>query len=80
MAAMSYGDITPRPWRYVDQGEFERWLKTFPRPLEVEPPLTRKARFRRWSDVTLGGYPENVVAKQWKVHRSCQQQVRDDRS
>lgn len=69
---------SPERWRYVDSGEFQRWLDAYPRPLEVEPPLTSKARFRKWSDPTLGGYPENVVAKEWKVHKSREQQVRDD--
>jgi hypothetical protein len=61
-----------------DAGESQRWLASYPRPLEREPPLIRKGRFRRWSDPTLGGYLENVVAKEWKVHMSCEQQVRDD--
>jgi hypothetical protein len=65
-------------WRYVDPFEFQRWLDAFPRPLEADPPLDRKTQFRRWSDSTLGGYPENVVAKQWKIRKSCEQQVRDD--
>jgi hypothetical protein len=68
----------PESWRYVDPFEFQRWLDAFPRPLEAEPLLTRKARFRRWTDPTLGAYPENVVAKQWKIRKSCEQQVRDD--
>jgi hypothetical protein len=65
-------------WRYVDPFELQRWFDAFARPLEAGPPLTRRARFRRWSDSTLGGYRENVVAKQWNVHKSCEQQVSDD--
>jgi hypothetical protein len=75
---MIYGDGPTKPWRDVDSIEFERWLKAFPRPLEVDPPLSRKARFRRWSDPTLGGYPANVVAKQWRIRKNGGQQVRDD--
>lgn len=46
--------------------------------LKVDPPLDRKARFRSWTDPMRGEYPNRVVAKMWKIRRSCEQQVRDD--
>jgi hypothetical protein len=71
-------DVHLEPWRSVDLLEFKRWLVSFPRPLEVEPPLARKARFRSWRDPTLGAWPRNVVAKQWSIGKNGGQQVRDD--
>lgn len=64
-------------WRYVSSLEFHRWIDAFPRSLAVEPPLTRHARFRSRRDPTLGEWPANVVAKQWKIRKSCEQQVRN---
>jgi hypothetical protein len=75
---MRIEDHPAERWRYVETAEFERWLKAFPRPLEVDPPLDRKARFRGWSDPTLGSYPANVVAKMWRIGKNGGQQVRDD--
>lgn len=66
------------PWRDVDPIELKHWVESFPRPLQVEPPLTRKARFRSWRDPSLGAWPDNVVAKQWLVGKNGGQQVRDD--
>jgi hypothetical protein len=71
--------VEPEPWRYVDDGEFKRWLAAYLRPLEVDPPLDRKARFRRWSDPALGSYPSNVVAKMRRIGKNGGQQVRDNR-
>jgi hypothetical protein len=53
---------TDEPWRFITAAEFEAFLQGYPRPLEVHPPLERKANFRSYSDVTLGRWPGNVVA------------------
>jgi hypothetical protein len=45
--------------------QFYRFLRNYARPLEVRPPLERKARYREWCDATLGEWPDNVVAKCW---------------
>jgi hypothetical protein len=53
-------------WYDVSQLEFEAFLRDYPRPLEVRPPLSRKANYREWIDLTLGQWPENAVAKRWR--------------
>jgi hypothetical protein len=76
---ISRGGSVTRIGCYVDPFEFQRWVRCVSaRPLEADSPLTRRARFRRWTDQTLAGYPENVLAKEWMVHKSCERQVRDD--
>jgi len=49
-------------WRFITAAEFQAFLKDYPRPLEVHPPLERKANFRSYSDTTLGRWPANVIA------------------
>ena len=58
-------------WIDVSQLEFDAFLRDYPRPLEVRPPLSRKARYREWLDSTLGNWPGNAVAKSW-TRGSCQ--------
>ena len=53
-------------WRDVSVQEFEAFLRRYPRPLEARPPLTRKANYREWVDVTLGDWPRNAVAKSYR--------------
>ena len=52
-------------WRDVSQLEFDAFLRRYPRPVEARPPLSRKARYREWVDLTLGNWPGNAVAKCW---------------
>jgi len=50
-------------WREVSETEFRAWIVSRPQ-LQVRPPLTiRNVNFREWSDLSLGAWPENVVAK-----------------
>jgi hypothetical protein len=53
---------TGEPWRFISASEFETFLTSYPRTLEVHPPIERKAKFRSYSDATLGRWPGNVVA------------------
>jgi hypothetical protein len=52
-------------WYEVGSTEFEQFIRDYPNPLEVRPPIERKARYREWCDATLGAWPDNVVAKCW---------------
>jgi hypothetical protein len=64
-------------WRDVSIDAFEAFLRDYPRPLEARPPLSRKARYREWTDATLGRWPGNAVAKTWTRGRSMGYQIRD---
>ena len=66
-------------WVDVSQLEFEAFLRDYPRPLEPRPPLTHKTRYREWLDLTLGGWPDNAVAKCWNRGRCMGWQVRRER-
>jgi hypothetical protein len=63
-------------WRFVTYLEFDRFLRQYPRPLLVQPPLDKPARFRAWRDVALGGWPYDVVAKQFSVLRTTTYEIR----
>jgi hypothetical protein len=65
-----------KQWADVFVPEFEAFLSNYPRPLEARPPLSRKANYREWMDPTLGGWPDNVVAKIWKRGSCTGRQVR----
>jgi hypothetical protein len=47
----------------VSSIEFEAFLRYYPQALEARPPMSRKALYREWFDVTLGDWPGNVVAR-----------------
>ena len=50
-------------WREVSEPEFHSWLASRTE-LVVRPPLTTKnVNHREWSNLSLGTWPENVVAK-----------------
>ena len=50
-------------WREVSETEFRAWLASRP-DLQVRPPLNMKhVNHREWSDLSLGSWPDNVVAK-----------------
>jgi hypothetical protein len=55
--AIEYGN----GWRLVSNSEFEEFLRRYPRPLTADPPLSKKSRFRRFLDVTLGPWPASQV-------------------
>ncbi len=55
-------------WLQVDYLTFDRYLREYPRPLVPDPPLNKPARLREWSDVSLGPWPANAVAKLLQVH------------
>jgi hypothetical protein len=63
-------------WSDVSPGEFQTFLREYPRPLEARPPLSRKANYREWVDLSLGRWPENAVAKSWKRGRCLGYQIR----
>jgi hypothetical protein len=63
-------------WRLVSNREFEEFLRRYPRPLTADPPLSKKARFRRFLDPTLGPGPASQVATVHSVHRSTVNAVR----
>jgi len=64
-------------WREVSLAEFEAFLREYPRPLDIQPPLTqRKANAREWLDVSLGEWPNNAVAKSYRRGRCTGFQVR----
>jgi hypothetical protein len=63
-------------WRNATQMELESFLQTYPNPLEAQPPIERKARYREWCDATLGDWPDNVVAKCWARGRCTGFQIR----
>jgi hypothetical protein len=58
--------------------EFALFLRAYPRALEARPPLNRKARYREWTDPTLGKWPDNAVAKCWTRGKCFGYQVRGD--
>jgi pSer/pThr/pTyr-binding forkhead associated (FHA) protein len=50
-------------WREVSETEFHAWIASRPN-LQVQPQTTTKnVNFREWRDLSLGPWPENVVAK-----------------
>lgn len=65
-------------WRLVSNSEFEEFLRLYPRPLTVDPPLGKKARFRRFLDPSLGPWPESQVASVHLAHKSTVNVVRSD--
>jgi hypothetical protein len=65
-------------WCDVSFMEFTAFLRAYPRPLEARPPLNRKARYREWTDATLGQWPENAVAKCWSRGQCLGYQVRGE--
>jgi hypothetical protein len=60
----------------VSSIEFEAFLRYYPQALEARPPMSRKALYREWFDVTLGDWPGNVVAKTWVRGRCRGYQIR----
>lgn len=65
-------------WRLISDSEFAHFLRNYPRPLTAEPPLTRKARFRRFLDPTLGAWPNSEVATVHRSHGSTVNTIRAD--
>ena len=65
-------------WRLVSENDFKDFLRRYPRPLTIDPPLTRRARFRRYLDATLGAWPESQVATVHQAHRSTVYVIRTD--
>jgi hypothetical protein len=65
-------------WRLVSDSEFANFVRCYPRPLTVEPPITRKARFRRFLDSSLGPWPASEVATVHHSHGSIVNAVRSD--
>jgi len=57
-------------WRLVSQREFAEFLRSYPRPLTIEPPLTRKAPFRCFLDPSLGPWPSSEDATVHYSHGS----------
>jgi len=82
----SYAAAMPEPfalrehWADVSLPGFEAFLRSYPRPLEARPPLTRKANYREWVDPALGKWPGNAVAKCWTRGGCHGYQVRLDQS
>ena len=64
--AIEYGTS----WRVVSHIEYEAFVKCYPRPLTIAPPLAQRARFRRYLDPTLGAWPDSQVATVHRAHRS----------
>ena len=67
-----------KSWRLVSNSEFEEFLHRYPRPLTADPPLSKKSRFRRFLDLTLGPGPASQVATVHCAHRSTVNAVRVD--
>lgn len=65
-------------WKLVSNSDFEEFLRLYPRPLTVDPPLGKKARFRRFLDPSLGSWPESQVASVHVAHKSTVNVVRSD--
>jgi hypothetical protein len=65
-------------WCDVSFTELQAFLRDYPRRLEARPPLTRKARYREWTDAALGRWPDNAVAKCWSRGKCLGFQVRQD--
>jgi hypothetical protein len=57
-------------WRLVSDGEFQEFLRRYPRPIIADPPLSQKARFRRFLDPSLGPWPISQIATVHRAHRS----------
>jgi len=56
-------------WREVSESEFRAWLASRTE-LQPRPPLSiNNVNFREWRDLSLGAWPENVVAKMTKRPR-----------
>jgi hypothetical protein len=67
----------PQPWCAVDYLEFDRYIRQYPRPLVIDPPLGKAARMRTWSDPTLGPWPHNAVAKYFSYYKNSSYFVLD---
>lgn len=65
-------------FRFVSAAQFDAFVRAYPRPLIIEPPLDKKALFRTYHDPTLGSFPGNVVAKWHAGRRNALYEVRDD--
>jgi hypothetical protein len=65
-------------WRVVSASDFAGFLRRFPRPLTIEPPLDQRARFRRYLDPTLGTWPHSQVATAHRAHKATVHVVRID--
>lgn len=65
-------------WRLVSDREFQEFLRCYPRPLSASPPLTQRARFRRFLDPALGQWPTSEVASAHRSHGSTVNVVRAD--
>jgi hypothetical protein len=65
-------------WRLVSDSEAAEFLRNYPRPLTVEPPLARKARFRRFLDPSLGSWPNSEVATVHHAHGSIVNALRTE--
>jgi hypothetical protein len=63
-------------WRDATQMELDSFLRTYPNPLDAQPPIERKARYREWCDAMFGDWPDNVVAKCWARGRCTGFQIR----
>lgn len=72
--AIEYGT----EWRVVSEADFEAFLRDFPRLLTVDPPLTQRARFRRYLDPTLGAWPDWQVATVHLAHQTTVHVIRTD--
>jgi len=57
-------------WRLVSDSEFQDFLRCYPRPLTANPPLSQKARFRRFLAPSLDPCPTSQVATVHRSHRS----------
>ena len=57
-------------WQSVSAQDFDDYLRLYPRPLTIEPPLERKANHREWIDASRGAWPDSVVAVSVKSRRS----------
>lgn len=68
--------LPPPPWREVSSAEFNQFLRTYPQPLEPNPPLPNKARYCEYRDCSLGAWPDNVVAQCLRHHRSVIYMIR----
>lgn len=65
-------------WRLLSNCDFADFLRRYPRPLIIEPPLPRKTRFRRFLDPSLGPWPSSEVATVHRSHGSIVNAVRAD--
>ena len=65
-------------WSDASALEFETFLRSYPRPLEVRPPLAQKVNYREWLDPSLGVWPGNAVGKSWRRGACLGYQIRLD--